>query len=100
LPPAAPTGQHGFGLWAGTAVNDTSSVRIAAAPPSCVVLLGTGLRIGTVLRVGAGSLPVLAATLTAALGVGLLIGRALGNRLSADPPTRTWRAWRSRPSRR
>jgi uncharacterized integral membrane protein (TIGR00698 family) len=43
-----------------------------------IVLLGTGLGIGTVLRVGAGSLPVMLVTLGVALAGGLLLGRALG----------------------
>jgi uncharacterized integral membrane protein (TIGR00698 family) len=60
--------------WATPGISFASRRLLQAA----IVLLGTGLGIGTVLRVGAGSLPVLAATLAAALGGGLLIGRALG----------------------
>jgi uncharacterized membrane protein YadS len=50
-----------------------------------IVLLGTGLSLGTVIRVGSGSLPVMIVTLVAALVGGRLIGRALG----VDAPLRT-----------
>ncbi len=42
-----------------------------------VVLLGLGLSLSQVLRVGASSLPVLAGTLLAAIGGGFLVGRLL-----------------------
>ncbi|MGN6242544.1 MAG: YeiH family protein [Motilibacteraceae bacterium] len=43
-----------------------------------VVLLGTGLPLGEVLRVGGGSLPVMLGTLAVALGGAALLGRLLG----------------------
>jgi uncharacterized integral membrane protein (TIGR00698 family) len=43
-----------------------------------IVLLGFGLGLGTVVRVGAHSLPVMLGTLAAALAAGRLIGRRLG----------------------
>lgn len=42
-----------------------------------IVLLGTGLDLGGLLRVGAGSLPVLFGTLAIALGAAALLGRSL-----------------------
>ncbi|MFD5337473.1 YeiH family protein [Streptomyces hawaiiensis] len=49
-----------------------------------IVLLGAGLPLGDVLRVGAGSLPVMLGTLAVALGGAWLVGRLLG----IDPETR------------
>jgi uncharacterized integral membrane protein (TIGR00698 family) len=62
------------GAWATPGVSFSSRRLLQAA----IVLLGTGLSLGTVLRVGAGSLPVMLVTLAVALGGGLVIGRALG----------------------
>jgi uncharacterized integral membrane protein (TIGR00698 family) len=69
------------GAWATAGISFASRRLLQVA----IVLLGTGLSLGTVLRVGAGSLPVMLVTLTAALGGGLVIGRALG----IDRPLRT-----------
>ena len=69
------------GAWATPGISFASSRLLQLA----IVLLGTGLSLGTVLRVGAGSLPVMLVTLAAALGGGLVIGRALG----IDRPLRT-----------
>ena len=69
------------GVWANAGVAFSSKKLLQAA----IVLLGTGLSLGTVLRVGASSLPVMLVTLAAALGGGLVIGRALG----IEAPLRT-----------
>jgi len=69
------------GAWATPGISFASSRLLQLA----IVLLGTGLSLGTVLRVGAGSLPVMLVTLAAALGGGFVIGRALG----IDRPLRT-----------
>ena len=61
------------GAWAGPGIAFASRRLLQVA----IVLLGTGLGLGTVLRVGAGSLPVMAVTLAVALGGGLVLGRAL-----------------------
>jgi len=61
------------GAWAAPGISFASRRLLQLA----IVLLGTGLGLGTVLRVGAGSLPVMAVTLAIALGGGLLLGRAL-----------------------
>lgn len=45
---------------------------------AAIVLLGAGLGLGTVARVGLGSLPVMLGTLAVALVLGRLVGRALG----------------------
>lgn len=50
-----------------------------------IVLLGAGMSLGTVLRVGAGSLPVMLGT----LAVALLLGRQLGRALRIETPLRT-----------
>lgn len=50
-----------------------------------IVLLGTGLALGTVVRVGAASLPVMLGT----LAVGLVAGRLLGRSLAVPAPLRT-----------
>ncbi|OLR93466.1 YeiH family protein [Actinokineospora bangkokensis] len=46
--------------------------------PLSIVVLGTGLPLGEVARVGVGSLPVMLGTLAVALGGGLMLGRLLG----------------------
>lgn len=69
------------GAWASPGIAFASKRLLQLA----IVLLGTGLGVGTVLRVGAASLPVLAVTLAAALGGGLLLGRLLG----VERPLRT-----------
>ncbi|MHB8469783.1 MAG: YeiH family protein [Gaiellaceae bacterium] len=69
------------GAWAAPGVSFASRKLLQAA----IVLLGTGLSLGTVVRVGVGSLPVMLVTLAGALGGGLLIGRALG----VEAPLRT-----------
>ena len=69
------------GAWADAGVAFSSRKILQAA----IVLLGTGLSLGTVVRVGIGSLPVMVMTLAVALGGGWLLGRALG----IDDPLRT-----------
>lgn len=69
------------GAWASPGVAFSSRKLLQLA----IVLLGTGLGIGTVVRVGVGSLPVMFATLAVALAGGRLLGRALG----IDAPLRT-----------
>jgi uncharacterized integral membrane protein (TIGR00698 family) len=55
---------------------------VAAKPvlQASIVVLGTGLSLSQVLRVGGGSLPVMLGTLTVALGGAWLLGRWLGVR--------------------
>lgn len=69
------------GAWADTGVAVSSKTVLQAA----IVLLGTGLDLGTVVHVGVSSLPVMLVTLAAALGGGALLGRAL----RIDAPLRT-----------
>ena len=69
------------GAWANAGVSFSSRKLLQAA----IVLLGTGLSLGTVVRVGVGSLPVMLVTLAVALGGGSLLGRALG----IEAPLRT-----------
>lgn len=69
------------GSWAAPGIAFSSKKVLQAA----IVLLGTGLGLGTVIHVGASSLPVMLVTLAAALGGGLVIGRALG----IEAPLRT-----------
>lgn len=69
------------GSWASPGVAFSSRKLLQLA----IVLLGTGLSLGTVVRVGVGSLPVMLVTLAVALGGGRVIGRALG----IDAPLRT-----------
>ncbi|HET8607754.1 MAG TPA: putative sulfate exporter family transporter [Gaiellaceae bacterium] len=64
----------GPGAWATPGISFAGRTVLQAA----IVLLGSGLALGTVLRVGLGSLPVMLGTLAAALVGGRLIGRALG----------------------
>jgi uncharacterized integral membrane protein (TIGR00698 family) len=61
------------GAWAvkGLAVGSRTPLQLA------IVLLGAGLGLGTVLRVGASSLPVMLGTLAVALALGRVVGRAL-----------------------
>jgi uncharacterized integral membrane protein (TIGR00698 family) len=69
------------GAWAAPGVAFASKKLLQVA----IVLLGTGLSLGTVVHVGARSLPVMLVTLAVALGGGALIGRLLG----IDAPLRT-----------
>lgn len=69
------------GAWAAPGIAFSSKKLLQAA----IVLLGTGLSLGTVVHVGARSLPVMLVTLAAALGGGALLGRLLG----IDAPLRT-----------
>ena len=69
------------GAWAAPGVAFSSRKLLQAA----IVLLGTGLSLGTVLHVGARSLPVMLVTLAVALGGGAAIGRLLG----VEAPLRT-----------
>jgi len=69
------------GSWASPGIAFSSRKLLQLA----IVLLGTGLSLGTVVSVGVGSLPVMLVTLAAALGGGRLVGRALG----IEAPLRT-----------
>lgn len=69
------------GGWAVPGIAFSSRKPLQAA----IVLLGTGLSLGTVVRVGAGSLPVMLVTLAVALAG----GRALGRLLGIEAPLRT-----------
>ena len=69
------------GAWVNAGIAFSSKKLLQTA----IVLLGTGLSLGTVVRVGLGSLPVMLVTLAAALGGGRVLGRALG----IDAPLRT-----------
>lgn len=69
------------GAWAAPGISFSSKKLLQAA----IVLLGTGLSLGTVVSVGVGSLPVMLVTIAAALGGGRVIGRALG----IEAPLRT-----------
>jgi uncharacterized integral membrane protein (TIGR00698 family) len=69
------------GAWAAPGIAFSSRKLLQAA----IVLLGTGLSLGTVVHVGLRSLPVMLVTLAVALGGGALIGRLLG----IDAPLRT-----------
>ena len=62
------------GPWATPGIAASARWPLQAA----IVLLGTGIGLGTVLRVGAASLPVMLGTLAVALLLGHVIGRALG----------------------
>ncbi|WP_211308404.1 YeiH family protein [Calidifontibacter indicus] len=75
-----------LGLLAGVVVPRLRSSRLSAGYDFCakqvlqasVVLLGTGLSLRQVAKVGASSLPVMLASLVVALGGATLIGRRLG----------------------
>jgi uncharacterized integral membrane protein (TIGR00698 family) len=69
------------GAWAAPGISFSSRKLLQAA----IVLLGTGLSLGTVVRVGVGSLPVMLVTLTVALAGGRVLGRFLG----IEAPLRT-----------
>jgi uncharacterized integral membrane protein (TIGR00698 family) len=69
------------GAWASPGIAFSSRKLLQAA----IVLLGTGLSLGTVVHVGIRSLPVMLVTLAAALGGGAAAGRLLG----VDAPLRT-----------
>jgi len=62
------------GAWASPGLRVSSRLPLQVA----IVLLGTGLGLGTVLRVGGTSLPVMLGTLAVALVLGHVLGRALG----------------------
>jgi uncharacterized integral membrane protein (TIGR00698 family) len=57
----------------------TPGLNVAARPllQASIVVLGTGISLGQVARVGVSSLPVMLGTLAVALGGGLLLGKAL-----------------------
>ena len=63
----------------GLAVGSRTPLQVA------IVLLGAGLGLGTVVRVGASSLPVMLGT----LAVALVLGRVVGRALHIDAPLRT-----------
>ena len=69
------------GAWASPGIAFSSKKLLQAA----IVLLGTGLSLGTVVHVGVRSLPVMLVTLAVALAGGAVVGRALG----IDAPLRT-----------